>query len=89
MLLCLSVDNMLPMICRLLPLPCRGVHVVLFEGEGTAWYASGNRYVGQWKSGKSHGEGTYHYATGARSEKLFVFRMQHAETLGVQYGTHQ
>lgn len=40
--------------------------LVNIEGEGTAWYASGNRYVGQWKNGKSHGEGTYFYASGAR-----------------------
>ena len=39
---------------------------LLITGEGTAWYASGNRYEGQWRNGKSHGEGTYFYATGAR-----------------------
>lgn len=42
-----------------------------FSGEGTAWYASDNRYVGQWRNGKSHGEGTYYYATGARYEGQF------------------
>lgn len=40
-------------------------------GEGTAWYASGNRYVGQWRNGKSHGEGIYYYATDARYEGQF------------------
>ncbi|CAN0314369.1 unnamed protein product, partial [Hapterophycus canaliculatus] len=28
-------------------------------------------YVGQWRNGKSHGEGTYYYATGARYEGQF------------------
>lgn len=41
------------------------------SGEGTAWYASGNRYVGQWRNGKSHGEGIYYYATDARYEGQF------------------
>ena len=30
-----------------------------FHGQGTATWASGNKYVGEWKDGKQHGQGTY------------------------------
>ncbi len=34
------------------------------NGQGTFTYASGDKYVGEWKDGKTHGQGTQTYANG-------------------------
>jgi len=34
------------------------------NGQGTMIYANGDKYVGEWKKGKSNGQGTYTSATG-------------------------
>ena len=34
------------------------------EGRGTARYADGDVYKGEWKAGKEEGRGTYRYADG-------------------------
>lgn len=31
------------------------------NGKGTIYLASGDKYVGEWKDGRRHGFGTYHY----------------------------
>jgi hypothetical protein len=41
------------------------------------WHTNGDRYEGQWKDGKRHGQGTYFYASGGQkagqwSEGKFV-----------------
>jgi len=35
------------------------------NGQGTYTYASGEKYVGEWKDSKKHGQGTYTWADGA------------------------
>ena len=35
------------------------------NGQGTLWYADGDRYEGEWRDGKMHGRGTYTYADGS------------------------
>ena len=34
------------------------------NGQGTYTWASGDKYVGEWKDGKTHGQGTHTYADG-------------------------
>ena len=34
------------------------------NGYGTATWASGDKYVGEYKDGKEHGQGTYTWASG-------------------------
>ena len=34
------------------------------NGYGTYTFASGNKYVGEFKDGKEHGQGTYTFASG-------------------------
>lgn len=36
------------------------------EGEGTAYYPSGNHYTGEFRDGLPHGNGTFHFADGRR-----------------------
>ena len=38
------------------------------NGQGTLWYADGDRYEGEWRDGKMHGRGTYTYADGDQYE---------------------
>ena len=44
--------------------PTLRYYVTSLAGVGTFWYASGNRYHGQWRAGKKHGHGTFGYADG-------------------------
>ena len=34
------------------------------EGHGVYVYANGDRYVGEWLSGKHNGDGTYYFKSG-------------------------
>ena len=46
---------------------CQGSDVTSWTNcFGTETFASGNKYVGEFKDGKSHGQGTYTLASGAR-----------------------
>ena len=41
------------------------------NGYGTFIWPSGNKYVGEWKDGKKHGQGTYTYADGTIEKGLW------------------
>ena len=38
-----------------------------FSGHGTTTYASGDKYVGEWRNGKKHGQGTYTFPRGSKN----------------------
>ena len=40
--------------------------------QGTAIYADGSKYVGQWKNDKMHGEGTFTFADGNKYVGQFI-----------------
>ena len=42
-----------------------------YTGKGTYTYASGSKYVGEWKDGKMHGQGALTYADGTVNKGLF------------------
>ena len=41
------------------------------NGQGTLTWASGDKYVGEWKDGKRNGQGTYTYTSGAAQEGIW------------------
>jgi hypothetical protein len=41
------------------------------NGQGSYTWASGHKYVGEWKDGKKHGQGTYTYADGTIEKGLW------------------
>ena len=45
-------------------------------GNGIQIYPTGERYIGQFKNGKSHGLGTYFYEDGRRSVRVAQVREQ-------------
>ena len=47
------------------------------EGRGTAVYADGDMYEGQWRAGKRHGQGKFTYATGDMYEGGYVEDKRH------------
>ena len=46
---------------------------------GTYTYASGNKYVGEWKDDKMHGQGTYTYANGDQYVGAFKDDKMHGQ----------
>ena len=43
-----------------------------YTGQGTYTYPSGDKYVGEWKDGKSHGQGTYTFGKGEWEGNKYV-----------------
>jgi len=47
------------------------------EGNGTYYYANGDKYIGQWKNDLLEGTGTYyHYASGSKYEGQWKNNLQ-------------
>ena len=43
------------------------------NGYGTYTYASGDKFVGEWKDGKKHGQGTHTFPDGTVQEGLWEY----------------
>ena len=59
-----------------------------FEGRGTFEFNDGTKYVGEWKNGQFHGEGTLYFAYGqyeALWENGREIRGQYSFTDGLEY----
>ena len=42
------------------------------HGQGTFYWANGNRYEGQWQDNNKHGQGTFYWANGDRYQGQYI-----------------